>query len=187
MDGEQAVKKFVQNGPDPESAADSLVHAMTDPTRMLRSLPAIALLWLSACSNGVPAGSGISAAAAPVTLPLQRGFYVASDTACEAASNATLLLFRGDGFNGSRDGCDFKTIEQTGPQNYRVTEHCADFQAGPDSATTQIVDYRLSDSTRFTSKSNDGWERDFRYCEQSSLPEDWRDNDISDLIGTAAQ
>ncbi len=152
---------------------------------MLRSLPAIALLWLPACSHDIPAGGETRTAAAPATLPLQRGFYVASDTACGAASNATLLLFRGDGFNGSRDGCDFSAIEQTGPQNYRVTEHCADFQDGPDNATTQVVDYQLTGNTRFTSKSKDGWERDFRYCEQSSLPEDWRDNDISDLIGPA--
>lgn len=152
---------------------------------MLRLLPAVALLWLAACGNDAPTDGQRSAAAAPVTLPLQRGFYVASDTACGAASNATLLLFRGDGFSGSRDGCDFKTIERTGQRNYRVTEHCADFQAGPDSVTIQVVDYRLPDDTRFISKSRDGWERDFRYCEQSSLPQDWRDADISELTAGA--
>ena len=159
---------------------------MIRSTRILRPLPAVALLWLAAGGSNDPADSQPSIAAAPVTLPLQRGFYVASDTACGAASNATLLLFRGDGFSGSHDSCDFKTIERTGPQTYRVTEHCDDFQAGPDSATTQLVDYRLPDDTRFISKSNDGWERDFRYCQQSSLPQDWRDADISELTGTGA-
>ena len=36
-----------------------------------------------------------SGASAEDFLPLQRGYYVNSDTPCEQASNATLNLFRG--------------------------------------------------------------------------------------------
>jgi hypothetical protein len=36
-----------------------------------------------------------SGASAEDFLPLQRGYYVSSDTPCEQASNATLNLFRG--------------------------------------------------------------------------------------------
>lgn len=35
----------------------------------------------------------------------------------------------------------------------------------------------------FTFTSEYGWEGSARHCPQSSLPEPWRDNDISDLIG----
>jgi hypothetical protein len=70
-----------------------------------------------------------SAAPAPArvsALPLKRGFYVASDTPCRKASNATTLLVTRDGINGSRDRCTFRTIEKTGATTYRVTSECSD-------------------------------------------------------------
>jgi len=143
-------------------------------------LAATALL-LSACGKTATTGSEHTTTAV-TELPLTRGFYVSTDTACGDASNATLLLMRRDGFNGARDGCDFETIEQTGPQSYRVIERCADFQAGPDSATTETVIWQIPDDASFTSNGDRGWERSFRHCEQSSLPDPWRDNDISDLV-----
>lgn len=143
---------------------------------------AIAAMLLAACGrSAAPAiGSGVTLS----TLPLERGFYVASDTACDAASNATLLLYRGDGFNGAHDTCEFQSIEQTGSNSYRVIERCHVLQEGPDNATTGVADWTLPDGASFTSASETGWQRDFRHCEQSSLPDPWRDNDISELIGT---
>jgi hypothetical protein len=91
-------------------------------------------LTASACGSDVSGGSSTAA-----QLPLKRGFYVAIDTACEAASNATLLLVRRGGFNGARDSCEFVAIEQTGPQQYRVTERCVDLQAGPDGSSQQAA------------------------------------------------
>lgn len=44
-------------------------------------------------------------------LPLQRGYYVASDTPCAKASNATLLLLRRNGIGGARYFCEFKLQE----------------------------------------------------------------------------
>lgn len=146
---------------------------------------ASAALLLAACGTPTSTASG-DAATTQATLPLKRGFYVASDTACNAASNATLLLYRGDGFNGARDSCEFQSIEQTGSDTYRVTERCQSFQASIDSATTEVVDWTLPDDASFTSASERGWERNFRHCEQSSLPDPWRENDISDLIDTPA-
>ncbi len=139
------------------------------------------LMLLAACGESAPT-SGASAAATVSELPLRRGFYVSSDTACGDASNATLLLMKRDGINGSRDACAFQSIEQTGPQSYRVIEQCADLQAGADEADVQGVVWEIPDDSRFTSKSDSGWERSFRYCEQASLPDSWRDNDISDLV-----
>jgi hypothetical protein len=133
---------------------------------------------VSACGGGVSSGSGATA-----QLPLKRGFYVASDTACAAASNATLLLMRQGGFNGAHDSCEFVAIEQTGPQQYRVTERCVDLQAGPDGSSQQAAIWDIPDEVTFTSRSDSGGERSFRHCEQASLPDPWRDNDISDLLG----
>lgn len=113
-------------------------------------------------------------------LPLKRGYYVESDTSCGQASNATTTLLRRDGIGGARDFCEFKRIEQTGPNIYRVTEACGDLQDNaPRENSTSI--YTLTGNTAFTAKSEHGWERSARYCAQSSMPPDWRKNDISDV------
>ena len=121
-------------------------------------------------------------AATVAALPLKRGYYVASDTPCVQASNATVMLLRREGIGGSRDFCEFKNIEQTGPNSYRVTEACGDLQddAPPEASVTT---YTLEGDTAFTSKSEHGWERNARYCAQSSMPPDFRANDISDVTG----
>ena len=130
---------------------------------------------LAACGQGV-------AADATATLPLKRGYYVSSDTPCGQASNATTLLLRREGIGGARDFCEFRTIEQTAPNTYRVTEACGDLQdSAPPETSTSI--YTLTGDTAFTAKSEHGWERSARYCAQSSMPADWRANDISDIIG----
>lgn len=115
-------------------------------------------------------------------LPLKRGYYVASDTPCDQASNATTVLLRSEGIGGSRDFCDFTKIEKTGANTYRVTEACRDLQ---DSAPpeTSINTYTLKGDTGFTSKSANGWEHSARYCAQSSMPPEWRKNDIGDVTG----
>jgi hypothetical protein len=138
---------------------------------------------LAGCRGHAPEIHGAVVAGSHLTgLPLKRGFYVANGTACAAASNATLLLVHRDGIRGSRDACTFGTIERTGPTSYRVTEQCADIQAGPDSAGTARVGWEIPDDASFRSTSDAGWQRHARYCEQSSLPDPWRDSDISDLV-----
>lgn len=119
-------------------------------------------------------------AQAVTALPLKRGYYVTIDTPCGQASNATVMLLRRDGIGGSRDFCEFKTIEQTGANSYRITEACGDFQdSGPREPSVTL--YTLKGDTAFTSKSEAGWERSARYCAQSSMPADFRANDISDV------
>lgn len=123
-----------------------------------------------------------AAAAATVTaLPLKRGYYVSSDTPCGQSSNATTSLLRRDGIGGSRSFCEFRKIEKTGPSLYRVTEACGDLQddAPPDVGVTI---YTLTGDTAFTSKSASGWVHSARYCRQSSMSPDFRENDIGDLI-----
>ena len=132
-----------------------------------------------ATPEAVPAKAQAATIAA---LPLKRGYYVESDTPCGQASNATTTLLRREGIGGARDFCEFKKIEQTGPNTYRVTEACGDLQdnAAPETSTSL---YTLTGDTAFTAKSEHGWERNARYCAQSSMPPDWRENDISDVTG----
>ena len=118
-------------------------------------------------------------------LPLKRGFYVASDTPCGQASNATLLLVRRDGMGGSRDSCEFRKIEKTGATTYRVTEECSISGGGwnvPTETETSTSTFEIPNNTSFKSTSESGWVSISRYCAQASLPEPWRDNDIADLI-----
>lgn len=124
-------------------------------------------------------------------LPLQLGFYVAADTPCANASNATLLLLRANSIGGARDVCQFLSIRQLSAQDFLVTESCADFQA---SETEQrLVRYQIIDAVSFKLSrataeqpvlsqpiDTDVFYQGY-YCPQSSLPEPWRDNDLSDL------
>lgn len=123
-----------------------------------------------------------SPAAIGSALRLKRGYYVASDTPCNKASNATVSLLQRGGIGGARDFCEFKKVEQTGPNTYRVTQACHAFQdSGP--AEVSVVTYALSGDASFTSLSDHGWEYSARHCSQSSMPDEWRQNDIRQAAG----
>jgi len=135
------------------------------------------------CGGGGANAPGSSATnGALATLPLERGFYVTSDTACSEASNATLLLMRGNGMNGSREACDFTSLEQAGPTSYRAAAVCTQTQGR--SAGSQLWVFEIPDRTRFRyGNVGSSHQRYYSYCAQPSLPEPWRDNDISGLLG----
>lgn len=119
------------------------------------------------------------------TLPLTRGFYVDSGTPCGEASNATLMLVRRDGYGGSRYACDFRSIEQTGPQTYRVTERCSsggEAWGSAEEVETTTYLWQIPDATHFSRAPADGGEAmAARFCPQARLPDPWNTNDISDL------
>jgi hypothetical protein len=142
----------------------------------------VAACALAGCGDVGP-GNGAGATGNIVTeLPLKRGFYVASDTACGRASNATLLLVHRDGINGSRDACEFRSVEQTGPTSYRAVAICNSIHVGEAESSTSV--FEIPDATQFSYGAEDSdYRSHLRYCEQSSLPDPWRDNDISDLVG----
>jgi pyruvate/2-oxoglutarate dehydrogenase complex dihydrolipoamide acyltransferase (E2) component len=128
----------------------------------------------SAATKEAPAAAPAQAATATLkSLPLKRGFYVSSDTPCNQASNATLRLVTREGINFARDICTFRKIEKTGATSYRVTESCS----GEPQA------YEIPNDTTFTVTYEGGSQSSARYCAQSSLPDPWRDNDISDITG----
>lgn len=119
-------------------------------------------------------------ARAAAALPLKRGYYVASDTPCGKASNATVLLLRRDGIGGSRHFCEFKKIQRTAVTTYRVTEACTELPSGA-MPEIRVSIYTLMGDNRFTVRSTDGREFSARYCAQSRMPPEWRANDIRDV------
>lgn len=135
---------------------------------------------VTAIEAAKPEHAGLSAEAVEL-LPLRRGYYVASDTVCSDASNATVLLLQRGGIGGARDFCEFKTIEQVGLQSYRVLQSCRSFEDGavPES---YVVRYTLSGDDGFTSQRADGWSYSARRCSQASMPAAWRHNDIRDAV-----
>ena len=139
-----------------------------------RPLPgALLLAALAAGCVGDPpsAASGASAA-----LPLPLGFYVSTDTPCGEASNATLARLHADGLNGARDFCRFASLGRTGPSTFRAVESCTSIGAAE--AWSIVVDWEILGPTAFRRTSEEGWVSEFRFCDQPSLPEPWRDNDI---------
>lgn len=124
---------------------------------------------------------------APILIPglaladmqLQRGFYVRADASCAQASNATLALVHKTGINGSRSACDFTALTPTGPNTFRYTERCEEM-GGPEpienSGTIEVLSV-----TSFRQTGED-WQQIMTYCPQSSLPEPWATNDISDIL-----
>ncbi len=162
-----------------EGAAEAASGNTADVTAAEASTASANQAAAPAAPEAVPAKAQAATIAA---LPLKRGYYVESDTPCGQASNATTTLLRREGIGGARDFCEFKKIEQTGPNTYRVTEACGDLQdSAPPETSTSI--YTVTGDTAFTAKSEHGWERSARYCAQSTMPPDWRANDISDVTG----
>ena len=168
-----------ENAAATEGAAEAVPGGTAGITAAEASTASANQAAAPATPEAVPAKAQAATIAA---LPLKRGYYVESDTPCGQASNATTTLLRREGIGGARDFCEFKKIEQTGPNTYRVTEACGDLQdSAPPETSTSI--YTLTGDTAFTAKSEHGWERSARYCAQSSMPPDWRANDISDVTG----
>ena len=127
---------------------------------------------------GTPA---VQKAAAVTVLPLKRGYYL-DDAHCSTASNAGLQLLSRGGIGGARVFCEFTKIEKTAATTYTTTEKCSDLQAGEESATTSKSVWTIPNDTSFKRQGSDGLSYTARYCEQSSLPWPWRENDISDSI-----
>ena len=141
--------------------------------RWMMSFSMAVVFCTFASETTVSAKNGVVA-----TLPLKRGFYVDNDTPCGQASNASMLLVLRKGtINGAKELCDFRRIEQVGTASYRVTQACKDL-ASRGRAQTVWVTLEIADDSHFMSKEVGNK----RYCEQSSLPDPWRDNDIADLI-----
>ena len=113
-------------------------------------------------------------------LSLQRGFYVASDTACGNASNATLALLHRHGLNSAREDCFFVSVERMSSGDYRITEQCSEIGTGETSL--YMVEWRVLSPQGFRRTLDSGWVSEMRYCEQRALPDAWRHIDLAEAI-----
>lgn len=125
-----------------------------------------------------------AAASTVSALPLKRGYYVRAETPCNRASRADVfsLLTR----TGTNLNCTFKKIERTGATTYRVTEECSHGGAAwgrPDETETTTSTYEIPNETSYRVTYEGGSEASARYCAQSSMGPEYRDNDISDVTG----
>lgn len=139
-----------------------------------------ALLFAAACLAAAPAPgapSGGQAVERVESIPLRRGYYVASDTPCGEASNATTTLFKGDGFYLT---CSTRSIERTGSDTYRLNETCSD-RGEPERDTSQTI--RVTSDMGFAVVADDGSTWSARFCRQQDMPEPFSTNDLSDLLG----
>lgn len=155
------------------------------PVRM-----AFACILAAACASCDAAGDAPAVAdASPAVeaqvvdeLPLRRGFYVRTDDECGGASHTTLTLVR----RGGITACDFTRIERIGESRYRVGESCAIRGAPPGHEHERdeyTQEYEILGEDRYRITFEYGETVEFRFCPQESLPDPWRDNDISDLVG----
>jgi hypothetical protein len=139
-----------------------------------------ALVIAAACLAGLPAlgvAPGPRSTEPVDSIPLRRGYYVASDTACSDASRATTMLFKGDGFGMN---CETLSLERLAPTRYRLTDRCSDHQGGADLESTSI--YEVSSDMAFTLHGEDGSRYAARFCRQEQMPEPFSTNDISDVL-----
>lgn len=132
---------------------------------------------LAACSNPAPEPASASAAYERVqSIPLKPGYYVTTDTACGQASNATVSLFKGDGFSA---WCETQSIDRVGPQTYRLVQSCSDPRE-PQPYEMETV-YELKGDSAYVEKG-EGWSREARFCPQSQMPDPFDTNDISEFL-----
>ncbi|MFC3098712.1 hypothetical protein [Alteraurantiacibacter palmitatis] len=156
---------------------------------MMRKQNILAMLAaapLAACGSGEAAEAQPEAAVVEA-LPLPLGFYISDGESCGSASNATLILLHRTGINSSREPCEFSRIEQVAPSTFQVAQSCSDNGEAWGGETTIYevvaqVEVTGEHSFRMTYDA-DSKPVDWTHCPQSSLPDPWRDNDISDLIG----
>jgi hypothetical protein len=121
-----------------------------------------------------------ASAQAADSLPLQRGYYVQSDTPCQRASNATITLYNGVSFGAAHAECRKPVIRKEADGTYQMTERCRDMQGNGGPWETFKSDYVLKSLTEFVETTAYGT-FSFRYCKQSDLPEPWSTNDLSAL------
>ena len=57
-------------------------------------------------------------------LPLQRGYYVQSDTPCQSASNATITRYDGSSFGAAHTECRKPAFRKLSDGNYESAQRC---------------------------------------------------------------
>jgi hypothetical protein len=120
----------------------------------------------------------LSAAAVEAdSLPIERGYYVRSDSACQRASNATITLYTGISFGTAHAECRAAVIEKLPDGSHQITEQCRDTEVDGTPWTAVTTRYAVRSRTEFIGTTP--FEKAaYRYCKQSDLPEPWRTTDL---------
>lgn len=120
----------------------------------------------------------LSAAAVEAdSLPIERGYYVRSDSPCQQASNATITLYTGISFGTAHAECRAPVIEKLPDGSHQITEQCRDTEVDDAPWTAVTARYAVRSRTEFIGTTP--FERAaYRYCKQSDLPEPWRTTDL---------
>ena len=119
-------------------------------------------------------------ALAQTGLPLEQGYFVAADTPCADASNATLQLVTKSDFNWPQQACVIAGVRQTTATDHAVTLDCAASADLPAERLTVLL--TIPDAQHF-GLSFAGEPPAFKvFCPQKDLPEPWRTNDLSGFL-----
>lgn len=110
-------------------------------------------------------------------LPLQAGFYVSSDTTCDKASNATLLLLQKEGIGGARYFCNFTKISKLDFKRFDVEEECVYFQSND--RTLNKNQYEIINTKKFIISNQGKNILIANYCSKDQLPLPWRNENIN--------
>ncbi|MBV9459539.1 MAG: hypothetical protein JO141_18745 [Bradyrhizobium sp.] len=111
-------------------------------------------------------------AAAADLLPIDRGFYVESHTACGRASNATITRYNGTSFGNAHTECRKPVAQKLPDGSYKITEQCRDMQGSGGPWTAMAATYVVLSRTEFALTNRYG-KFSYRYCERSDLPDPW--------------
>jgi hypothetical protein len=120
----------------------------------------------------------VEAATAPTdSLPIERGYYVRSDSPCQRASNATLTLYTGISFGTAHAECRAPVVEKLADGSRQITEQCRDTEVDGTPWIPFTARYAVTSRTEFVSKTEFEMAA-YRYCKQTDLPDPWKTNDL---------
>ncbi len=111
------------------------------------------------------------------SLPIERGYYVRSDSSCQQASNATITLYNGISFGTAHAECRAPAIQKLADGSHQITEQCRDTHVDGSPWTAFTARYAVMNRTEFVGITP--FEKAaYRYCKQSDLPEPWKTTDL---------
>jgi hypothetical protein len=129
---------------------------------------AVAMLGFASTSNAAD------------SLPIQRGYYVATDTPCQQASNATLTLYNGTSFGDAHVECRKPSTKKLADGSYQLSEQCRDLQGNGGRWERMTTNYKVVSRTEIVATNSFG-KFQYRYCRQSDMPDPWNTNDLKSI------
>ncbi|SHI13619.1 hypothetical protein SAMN05443248_8566 [Bradyrhizobium erythrophlei] len=114
------------------------------------------------------------------SLPIERGYYVRSDSPCQQASNATIMFYDGISFGTAHVECRNHSIQKLADGSHQIAEQCRDTQVDGGPWTALTASYAVVSRTEYIGTTP--FEKaSYRYCKQADLPGPWGTNDLRSL------